>query len=79
MKEVFKIKIDFSDIAEIREFVNKANTIPNDVNLFQAYTTVSGKSILGVSSLDLNKPISLIVRDREDDEIVCKTFGRWLI
>lgn len=76
MKEIFKIDLAPSDISR---FVDRANTIPNDVNLFQEDNTVaSGKSIMGVCALDFNKAIYMIVYDRTDDNIVYKTFGDWI-
>ena len=76
MREIFKIDLDPSDISR---FVDRANTIPNDVNLFQCDNTVaSGKSIVGICALDFNKDIYMIVYDRADDNIVYKTFGDWI-
>lgn len=76
MKNIFKIKLD---IPNTGEFINAANSIPNDVNLFQGKSVVSGKSLLGIYSLDLSQDIDLVVRDRDDDKIVYEKFGKWII
>lgn len=75
MKEIFKIQLDPSDIAL---FVNQANTISNDVNLFQDSMTVSGKSIMGVCALDFNRDIYMVVHDRTDDYMVYQILGNWI-
>lgn len=75
MKNVFEIKLDIPDIAA---FIQIANSITNDVCLYQGVNTVSGKSVMGVYALDLSKPINLIVRDRESNDIVYEKFGKWL-
>lgn len=76
MKEIFRIRLDPSDIAA---FVEKASTLTNDINLFQDEVLVSGKSIIGVCALDFNKDIYMVVRDRADDRIVYQTFSNWLV
>lgn len=76
MKEIFKIDLTPSDISR---FINRANTILNDVNLFQEDNiVVSGKSIMGVCALDFTKDIYMLVYNRTDDNIVYKTFGDWI-
>lgn len=76
MTEVFQIKIDIKDISD---FVNTAQSISNDINLCQGNSVVSGKSVMGVMSLDLSEPIDLIVRDRESDDMIFQNFGRYLV
>lgn len=76
MKNVFKIKLD---VADIEHFLQEANSIPNEVCLYQGINTVSGKSIIGIYALDLTKPINLIVRERENDDIIYEKFGQWII
>lgn len=76
MKNIFTIKLD---ITEIRRFIEAASSIPNNVNLVQGQNVASGKSIMGLYSLDLSRPIELVVYDREDDGIVYSKFGKWLI
>lgn len=76
MKDIFKIKLD---ISQVKEFITAANSISNNVILAQHNALASGKSIMGVYSLDLSRPINLIVYDRVDDAIVYTKFGKWLI
>lgn len=76
MKDIFKIKLD---ISQVKEFITAANSISNNVNLAQHNALASGKSIMGIYSLDLSQPIDLIVYDRVDDGIVYTKFGKWLI
>lgn len=75
MTGTFTIKLNITDIPE---FVTTANSITNDINLSQGQSVASGKSLMGVYSLNLCKPINLIVHDRKDDSIVFKKFGKWI-
>lgn len=76
MQDVFTIKLD---IADVPKFVDSANAIPNNVNLVQNSTVASGKSLIGLFSLDLSKEIKLIVYDRDSDDLVYKRFGQWIV
>lgn len=76
MKDIFKIKLD---IADINEFINAAGSIPNDINLFQGNTVASGKSLVGLYSLDLTREINLIIHNRINDDIVYENFEKWII
>lgn len=76
MIDVFKIKLDISDV---KDFINITHNITNDINLCQGYNLVSGKSFIGIMALDFSKPIDLIVRDRDNDDIIYQNFYNYLI
>ena len=56
MKE---IKIKLSNVQDIREFVNVVILADYDVDLEQGRYVIDAKSIMGIFSLDLSKPIDL--------------------
>ena len=58
MKSV-PIKLNFAE--EVKTFVNTVNRYPYEVDLRAGRHVVDAKSILGIFSLDLSKPISLEV------------------
>lgn len=76
MKNIFRVKLDICDIGD---FINTANSISNNVVLYQGQTTASGKSIIGIYSLNLNSTVNMIVYDRVNDNIVYEKFGKWLV
>ena len=53
------IKLSFAE--EVKSFVNIVNKYPYDMDLRAGRHVVDAKSILGIFSLDLSKPISLEV------------------
>lgn len=57
MKEM---KIALSNVHDIRDFVNEVILAPYEVDLVQGRYTVDAKSIMGIFSLDLLSPITLI-------------------
>ena len=67
MKSV-PIKLSFAE--EVKTFVNTVNRYPYEVDLRAGRHVVDAKSILGIFSLDLSKPITLdIYSDTRDDLI----------
>lgn len=57
MKE---IKIKLGSVQDIREFVNMVILADYDVDLVQGRYTIDAKSIMGIFSLDLLSPITLV-------------------
>ena len=53
------IKLSFAE--EVKTFVNIVNRYPFDMDLRAGRHVVDAKSILGIFSLDLSRPISLDV------------------
>ena len=64
MKE---IKIKLSNVQDIREFVNVVILADYDVDLVQGRYTIDAKSIMGIFSLDLLSPITLIAHSENTD------------
>jgi hypothetical protein len=57
MKEM---KIKLTNVQDIRDFVNEVILVAYEVDLVQGRYTVDAKSIMGIFSLDLLSPITLI-------------------
>lgn len=59
--------IQLLSISDVKEFVNAANNIDFDLDLISGRYTVDAKSIMGIFSLDLTKPI-VIAANTENAE-----------
>ena len=57
--EEFMIKLDSID--EVKEFVALTNKCAFDVDLMSGRYAIDAKSIMGIFSLDLSKPLKMIV------------------
>ena len=66
MKET---KIKLSNVQDIREFVNQVILADYDVDLVQGRYTIDAKSILGIFSLDLISPITLVAHTDNADAL----------
>lgn len=53
------IKVDLSSIDRVKKFANTLLNFDGDFDLVSDRYIVDGKSIMGIFSLDLSKPISL--------------------
>lgn len=57
MKE---LKIALTNVKDIRDFVNEVILVDFEVDLVQGRYTIDAKSIMGIFSLDLLSPITLV-------------------
>ena len=66
MKET---KIKLSNVQDIRDFVNAVILADYDVDLVQGRYIIDAKSIMGIFSLDLISPITLIAHTDNADAL----------
>ena len=59
------VTIRLNSIGEVKEFNRIAATVPGDVDLHSGRYCVDAKSIMGIFSLDLSKPIDLCIHADE--------------
>ena len=55
------IKVSLNSIDKVKSFVNDINHFDNDFDLVSGRYVIDAKSIMGIFSLDLSKPIDLNV------------------
>lgn len=70
MKKVCEIKL--GTISEVKEFVNAVSQCPYDVDLISGRYTIDAKSLMGIFSLDLTKPIDLIANTDDVEDLLQK-------
>ncbi|MBQ7866473.1 MAG: HPr family phosphocarrier protein [Clostridia bacterium] len=64
------INIKLSLAENVKTFVNTVNRYPYDMDLRAGRHVVDAKSILGIFSLDLSKPITLEVYTDDCDDLM---------
>ena len=64
------INIKLSLAENVKTFVNTVNRYPYDMDLRAGRHVVDAKSILGIFSLDLNKPITLEVYTDDCEDLI---------
>ncbi|MBR5355767.1 MAG: HPr family phosphocarrier protein [Lachnospiraceae bacterium] len=68
MSEEVTVFTLLNDIKVIKEFVSKVSFCKGNVDIKSAdeHYTVDGKSIMGIFSLDLSKPVCVYFHNKED-------------
>lgn len=70
MKEEFvtmkTIKISLNSIDKVKAFVNDVTKFNSDFDLVSGRYVIDAKSIMGIFSLDLSKPIDLNIHNEGD-------------
>lgn len=67
MKSV-PIKLSFAE--EVKTFVNTVNRYPYEVDLRAGRHVVDAKSILGIFSIDLSRPITMSIYSDDCDDLL---------
>ena len=66
-----KTPIRLESVEQIKQFVNTVAVYDCDFDLESGRYVIDAKSIMGIFSLDLTKPTSLIIHS-DDEELVAK-------
>lgn len=61
------VQISLNSINKVKSFVNEITKFDNDFDLVSGRYVIDAKSIMGIFSLDLSKPIDLNIHASESD------------
>ena len=61
------VQISLNSINKVKSFVNEITKFDNDFDLVSGRYVIDAKSIMGIFSLDLSKPIDLNIHATESD------------
>lgn len=76
---IIDVKIKFYSPDDVIHFVKVTSTFSCDFDLYTGKILIDGKSLLGILSLDISKPIGMKVytRDHRQKENVIKSLGQY--
>ena len=77
METIMKIKLN--TVNDIKEFVNRAMMCKFDIDLISGRYVIDAKSIMGIFSLDLSKPINLAINEIHANDIDLVMFEKWKV
>ena len=75
--KTFSIKL--STIDAVRNFVSAVTAYEGDIDLASGRYVVDGKSIMGIFSLDLTKPVKLIFHDETKAEELFNLLSKYVV
>ena len=78
MKTV-QISFDTDTLAKVKSFVNEVTKFDNEFDLVSGRYVVDAKSIMGIFSLDLTKPITLNIHTDENVDKILDALNDYLI
>ena len=73
------VQISLNSIDKVKSFVNDITKFNNDFDLVSGRYVIDAKSIMGISSLDLSKPINLNIHAEENMEDILKVLAPYII
>ena len=71
------MKIKFNEMKDVQRFVSKCSMFEDDIVLLSGRYVVDGKSLLGILSLDLSKPVDL--KSDTDDISTKHVFTEYMV
>ena len=76
MKEVY---IKLQTINDVRKLVSVVEKYPFSVDLSEGRYLVDAKSLMGIFSLDLSKPIDLNIHAEDDSDVILQALKPYII
>ena len=75
------VQISLNSIDKVKSFVNDISKFNSDFDLVSGRYVIDAKSIMGIFSLDLSKPIDLNIQADEGEELdqILKTLAPYII
>ena len=73
------VKICLNSIEKVKSFVNDITRFDADFDLVSGRYVIDAKSIMGIFSLDLSKPIDLNIHAEEELESVLNTLQPYIV
>ena len=55
------VTISLTQVNQVQKFVNVVSKVPYDVDMVSGRYTINAKSLLGIYSLDLNRPLQVVM------------------
>lgn len=75
---MYETTIQLNAINDVKDFVNKVMLFNYDIDLVSSRYAIDAKSIMGIFSLDLSKPIKLQAHTDDADKLV-EAIGKYIV
>ena len=73
------VKISLNSIDKVKSFVNDLTKFDTDFDLVSGRYVIDAKSIMGIFSLDLSKPIDLNIHAEENVDTILSVLAPYLV
>jgi len=76
---VTTVKISLDSIDKVKAFVNAITKFDSDFDLISGRYVIDAKSIMGIFSLDLSKPIELTVHNDDNVTAILEALAPYVV
>ena len=73
------VQISLNSIDKVKAFVNEITKFDNDFDLVSGRYVIDAKSIMGIFSLDLSKPIELNIHSENNAEEILSVLAPYIV
>ena len=73
------VQVSLNSIGKVKSFVNVISQFDYDFDLISGRYVIDAKSIMGIFSLDLSKPIELAIHSEEDAADILEALKPYII
>ncbi|MBE6006478.1 MAG: HPr family phosphocarrier protein [Lachnospiraceae bacterium] len=73
------VQISLNSIDKVKSFVNDLTKFDDDFDLVSGRYVIDAKSIMGIFSLDLSRPIDLNIHATEDMDKILKALEPYMV
>lgn len=73
------VQISLNSIDKVKAFVNAITKFDNDFDLVSGRYVIDAKSIMGIFSLDLSKPIDLTIHATNDVDTIMEAIAPYIV
>ncbi|MCD8078276.1 MAG: HPr family phosphocarrier protein [Lachnospiraceae bacterium] len=73
------VQISLNSIDKVKNFVNDITRFDSDFDLVSGRYVIDAKSIMGIFSLDLSKPINLSIHSESELQQILETLKPYII
>ncbi len=71
------MKIILNSIEKVKSFVNEVSRMDADIDLVSSRFVIDAKSLMGILSLDLTKPIEVQIHDKEQAPYLMQRIAKY--
>ena len=73
------VKISLNSIDKVKSFVNEITKFDSDFDLVSGRYVIDAKSIMGIFSLDLSKPIDLNIHAQDRLDVILEALAPYIV
>lgn len=63
------VTVSLTQVNQVQQFVSLVSKVPYDVDMVSGRYTINAKSLLGIYSLDLNRPLRVVMYSDDCEEL----------